>query len=123
MKCVKLPLNMNFSTPDDTDVMRDEKGNIFNLGQVLRMAIASEQPGDAEGSHAEVISRRLHAFDLLTEIKHCKFDLFSCSEEQAAYLKGRVARMFSPVISGPLIKLLSISVDVPAPPQIEHTEG
>jgi hypothetical protein len=106
MKIVTVDLNGRFKNLDDGCVV-DEKGNAITVKTALRTALATELKTDGEGDQAAIVERRLKNFDLLCEIRDCQSDKIALTPEQAEYLKGRCAVVFTTLVSGPLLRALS----------------
>src|SRR5258706_9818534 len=102
---MKLKLASTFLDLDGND-MKNEKGQILTLYEVLRMAVTMELPEDTKEGVASV-ENKMKNFDMYLEInKLGKEGELEITSDQATYLKPRVAKMYTVLIAGPLLKML-----------------
>lgn len=103
---MKVDLTQKFFNLDGKEL--EEGGKQVTLYDVIRVAVTAELPEDAQGAGNAALDVKMKNYDLYLEVtdagKDC--DDFELTPEQAVHLKGRIPKIFSSLICGPVVRIL-----------------
>lgn len=103
----KIRLDSGFLDLDDKPTVDEKTGKPHTLYAVLRNAVAAELKEDTAKEGTASIENRIKNFDIFLDLKKAgEKGEIELTAEQIAYLKERVARLFTTLISGPTLKYL-----------------
>jgi hypothetical protein len=103
---MKVDLTQKFYNLEGKEL--EEGGRQVTLYDVLRVAVTAELPEDAQGGGTAALDVKMKNYDLYLEVTDAGKDCeeFELTPEQAVHLKGRIPKIFSILICGPVVRIL-----------------